>query len=219
MTWPARALGKTRHALEYQAREMRVAPYSRHVAGPRRTLMVVRERTVIMTVSTSLESREFCLTPTTRAARPRPSSRPIAQLPPAGRPLRLKIAESRKAVVGGIGAIVSTVVPLSPFLPAGVTHWLAAAAAVLTGFATYLTKNSSPTAAADPPVQAVTESPPLKVLEEQPVVPPARHAGPVLAGLALVVGGAVLAGRHTERHSRCVTPFALLPPGGFPTGR
>jgi hypothetical protein len=37
--------------------------------------------------------------------------------------------------------------------------------------------------------------------------------------LALIVGGAVLAGRHTERHSRCVTSFGLLPPGGLSTGR
>ena len=118
-------------------------------------------------------------------------------------------------MIGGIGAITAAAVPLSPFLPSSMTHWIAAAVAVLTGFATYLTKNGAPIAAQEPS-QTVAELP-QNSHSEPPVSPPAaRHTGPVLAGLALLVGSAVLAGRHTERHSRCLT---LLPPGGFSVGR
>jgi hypothetical protein len=90
--------------------------------------------------------------------------------------------------------------------------------ALMTGFATYLTKNATQASAVEPMAQAVPESPPQIVLDQLPAGAPARHTAPVLAGLALIVGGAVLAGRHTERHSRCVTPFTLLP-GSVASGR
>jgi hypothetical protein len=123
-------------------------------------------------------------------------------------------------MVGGIGAIAAAGAPLIPFLPASVTHVMAAALAVLTGFGTYLAKNTKQAGVEEPPAQAVPESPPQAALAQSPASPPAaRHTGPVLAGLALIVGSAVLAGRHTERHRRCVTPFTLLPPGGFSAGR
>jgi hypothetical protein len=144
----------------------------------------------------------------------------VLQTPATGKRLKLKLAECRKAMIGGIGAITAAVVPLSPFLPATVTHWIAAAAAVMTGFVTYLAKNATPARVEKPPAQAGPESPPQDAPAQPPASPPpARHTGPVLAGLALIVGGAVLAGRHTERHSRCVTPFTLLTPGGFSAGR
>jgi hypothetical protein len=176
----------------------------------------------------TLDSREYCLTPaapgralrravggTTAARRPYSDSQA-----PAGKRLKLKLAECRKAMIGGIGAITAAMVPLSPFLPASMTHLIAAAAAVMTGFATYLAKNATPAQREKPPTEAEPESPTQDALAQTPASPPpARHTGPVLAGLALILGGAVLAGRHTERHSRCVTPFTLLPPGGFSAGR
>jgi hypothetical protein len=189
----------------------------------------------------SLDSRDFCLTPAapgrpsrrtvggTFAARRRPndsrarqqcSGECALQTPATGKRLKLKLAECRKAMIGGIGAITAAVVPLSPFLPASMTHLIAAAAAVMTGFATYLAKNATPAQGEKPPTQAEPESPMQDALAQSPASPPpARHTGPVLAGLALIVGGAVLAGRHTERHSRCVAPFTLLPPRGFSAGR
>ena len=171
--------------------------------------------------ATTLESREFCMAEPSRAShRSASARRPLGidrttAAAPEGR--RFSFAEYRKAMVGGIGAITAAAVPLVSFLPAGVGHWLAAAAAVLTGFATYLTKNDTPASAEESPTQAVPETPRPEALAQLPTSPPpARPTGPVLAGLALIVGGAVLAGRHSERHSRCVT---LLPPGGFSVGR
>jgi hypothetical protein len=174
--------------------------------------------------ATTVDSRGVCTAPVDPGRRLRRNASATGQrlssqqcsgectlgTPSEGRRLKLKIAEYRKAMVGGIGAITAAAVPLSPFLPGGVAHWLAAAAAVLTGFATYLTKNATPAAVEKPAAQDIPASPPQDAPSQPPASPPARRTGPVLAGLALIVGGAVLAGRHTERHSRCVT---LLPHG------
>lgn len=164
--------------------------------------------------ATTLQSREFCLTPGREPRRSGSARQPLvidrsATGAPEGR--RGGFAEYRKAMVGGIGAITAAAVPLVSFLPAGVGHWLAAAAAVLTGFATYLIKNDAPSSAETPATQPVpVASPPRDAPAQLPAsVAPARHTGPVLAGLALIVGGAVLAGRHSERHSRCVSPVWL----------
>lgn len=163
--------------------------------------------------ATTLQSREFCLTPGREPRRSGSARQPLdidrsATGAPEGR--RRGFTEYRKAMVGGIGAITAAAVPLVSFLPAGVGHWLAAAAAVLTGFATYLIKNDAPSSAETTATQPVPASSPKEALAQLPAsVAPARHTGPVLAGLALIVGGAVLAGRHTERHSRCVSPVWL----------
>jgi hypothetical protein len=202
-------------------------------------------RTTKAARATSLDTREFCVTPVEpgRAPRRSASARAAARQPLGGQPtspeagpkycagecalgtqpaakrLKLKFAGCQKAIVGGIGAVTAAVVPLSPFLPGGVAHLIAAAVAVMTGFATYLTKNVTQAAAAEPAAQAVPASPPQTAPAQLPGSAPARHTGPVLAGLALIVGGAVLAGRHTERHSRCVTPLTLLSPGSYSVGR
>jgi hypothetical protein len=190
--------------------------------------------------ATSVDTREFCVTPAEsgRAWRRSASTRAAARQPLGGqptspeagptycalgtqpevKPLKLKFAECQKAVVGGIGAITAAVVPLSPFLPGSIAHLIAAAVAVMTGFATYLTKNATQAAAVEPLPHAVPESPPQVVLDQLPASASARRTAPVLAGFALIVGGAVLAGRHTERHSRCVTPFTLLS-GSVASGR
>lgn len=169
--------------------------------------------------ATTLDSREFCMAGPRRAPRRSALARRPANDPAtAGAPEATgwSFAEYRKAMVGGIGAITAAAVPLVSFLPAGVGHWLAAAAAVLTGFATYLIKNDAP-ASADRPSKPPVPSPPQETQAQLPANPPsAAHTGPVLAGLALIVGGAVWAGRHSERHSRCIT---LLAPGGFSVGR
>lgn len=163
--------------------------------------------------ATTLQSREFCLTPGREPRRSGSARQPLVIEPPAtgaSEGSRRGFAEYRKAMVGGIGAITAAAVPLVSFLPAGVGHWLAAAAAVLTGFATYLIKNDAPSSAEPPATQPVPVASPHEALAQLPAgVAPARHAGPVLAGLALIVGGAVLAGRHSERHSRCVSPVWL----------
>ena len=203
------------------------------------------DRTTKAARATSVDTREFCVTPAEpgRASRRNASTRTVARqslgghptspeagpkhcsgecalgTEPADKSLKLKFADCRKAVVGGIGAITATVVPLSPFLPGSVAHLIAAAVAVMTGFATYLTKNATQATAAESATQAVPASPPQTAPAQLPGSAPARHTGPVLAGLALIVGGAVLAGRHTERHSRCLTPFTLLPPGSYSAGR
>jgi hypothetical protein len=209
------------------------------MAGDRST------RTTKAAHATSVDTREFCVTPAEpgrvwpRSASTRAAARqPLGGQPtspetgpescagecalgtqPAVKRLKPKFAECQKAIVGGIGAITAAVVPLSPFLPGSIAHLIAAAVALMTGFATYLTKNATQAAAVEPMAQAVPESPPQIVLDQLPASAPARHTAPVLAGLALIVGGAVLAGRHTERHSRCVTPFTLLPPGSIASGR
>lgn len=163
--------------------------------------------------TTTLEPREFCLTPGRAPRRSGSARQPLgivrsATGAPEGR--RRGFAEYRKALVGGIGAITAAAVPLASFLPASVGHWLAAAAAVLTGFVTYLIKNDAPSSAETPATQPVPVASPHEALAQLPAsVAPARHTGPVLAALALVVGGAVLAGRHSERHSRCVSPVWL----------
>jgi hypothetical protein len=209
------------------------------MAGDRTT------RTTKAARATSVDTREFCVTPVEpgRASRRSVSTVAAARQPLGGEPtspeagpkhcagecalgtqpavkrLKLKFAKCQKAIVGGVGAITAAVVPLSPFLPGSVAHLIAAAVAVMTGFATYLTKNATPAPAAEPSAQAVPASPPQTALAQLPSSAPARHTGPVVAGLALIVGGAVLAGRHTERHSRCVTPFTLLSPGSYSAGR
>lgn len=163
--------------------------------------------------ATTLQSREFCLTPGREPRRSGSARRPLGidrSATGASDARQLGFAEYRKAMVGGIGAITAAAVPLVSFLPAGVGHWLAAAAAVLTGFATYLIKNDAPSSAETPATQPAPVASPHEALAQLPAgVAPARHTGPVLAGLALIVGGAVLAGRHSERHSRCVSPVWL----------
>lgn len=133
-----------------------------------------------------------------------------------------KPAEYRKALVSGIGAItvvlVSLTEPLGGLLGATMTHWMAAGVAATTALATYFTKNAISPAVPEPPPQAVHALSAQSVPEPQSAGAPA-HNGVAIAGLALIVGGAVLAGRHTERHRRCVSRFALLPPGSFSVGQ
>lgn len=128
------------------------------------------------------------------------------------------LAEYRKALVSGIGAItvvlVSLTEPLGGLLGGTATHWMAAGVAATTALATYFTKNAT-SAVPEPAPQAVQERSAQFVPEPPTAGAPARNTGAAIAGLALIVGGAVLAGRHTERHRRCVTLFIPPPPGGF----
>jgi hypothetical protein len=130
-----------------------------------------------------------------------------------------KPAEYRKALVSGVGAITVVLValtePLGGLLGAAATHWMTAGVAATTALATYFTKNAAPADAPGPPAELVQEPSTPSAAAPSPASPPTRSSGAAIAGLALIVGGAVLAGRHTERHRRCVTPFAYVPPGGF----
>jgi hypothetical protein len=45
---------------------------------------------------------------------------------------------------------------------------------------------------------------------------PTEYRKALVSGIGAIT---VLAGRYTERHRRCVTPFALLPPGSFSVGQ
>jgi hypothetical protein len=125
-----------------------------------------------------------------------------------------RLATCRKALVTGIGAIaavaVSTKDPLGSFLPAGTTHWLAVGVALVTALATYLTTNTNPSASAATarakPESAATTLPD----DKPPATASTPQIGTALAGLALVVGGAVWASLRRDRVSRQVVPLALL---------
>jgi hypothetical protein len=129
-----------------------------------------------------------------------------------------KIAEYKKAVVTGIGSSAAVLLavkePLGSLLPGFATHWMMAyAMAAATVYATYRATNAKPEKPAEREVAAGTKTDELAAGESQP------ELGWALAGVAFVLGGAILARRNWGRRMQPVVPYTmLLPHGGSPPG-
>ncbi len=98
--------------------------------------------------------------------------------------------------------MVSALDSFGAHLPPGVTHWLATGVVFATAVATFLTKNAPPETSTEPATPTTIDEPAV-------VNPGARQMGLAMAGLAVVLGGAMLAGRNGRRKPDRVTPFAL----------
>jgi hypothetical protein len=115
-------------------------------------------------------------------------------------PLLHRLANYRKAVVSGLGAMLAVAMsvkdPLGSVLP-GATQWIAVGMAAATAIATYLTTNTAPT----PP--ALVPTPPqeagIRGLVDKPQC--RTRFGTAFAGLVVVTGGILWARR--SRGSSC----------------